>query len=78
MSVLVVIDRVYSCQVKSIYLKGRKPFALFRLNVWNQHEISNILEKNEPHRSSISEVIESERSVYLNASERLFLKTLWQ
>ena len=39
------METVYSCQVKSIYLKWRKPFALFSLNVWNQHEISNILKK---------------------------------
>ena len=73
------MERVYSCQVKAIYLKGRKPFALFCLNVWNQHEISNILKKKyEPHRSSIPEVIDSENFVYLNAEQCLFLKTLWQ
>ena len=61
------MERVYSRQVKSIYLKGRKHFALFCLNVWNQHETSNIPKKNQPHRSSIPEVIDSESFVYLNA-----------
>ena len=32
--------------------------------------------KNEPHSSSISEVIGSERPAYLNARKVLFLKTL--
>ena len=34
--------------------------------------------KNEPHRSSISEVIDFERCAYLNASQGFFLKTLSQ
>ena len=48
--------------------KSRKHFALFCLNFWNLHEVSNILtKKNEYHRSSISELIDSGRCVYLNA-----------
>ena len=34
--------------------------------------------KNEPHRSSISEVIDSKKCAYLNASQAFFLETLRQ
>ena len=35
-------------------------------------------EKNEPHRLSVSEVIDSEICAYLNVSQGFFLKTLCQ
>ena len=45
--------------------KSCKHFALFWLNFSNLHEISNIpTKKNEYHRSSISELIESWRCVF--------------
>ena len=74
-----VIDRIYTDQVKSTLLKNHKCFAAFffpvlksTLNLpWSE-------KKKKPHRSSISEVIESERCAYLNAWENFFLKTIWQ
>ena len=47
--------------------KKRKSFCRFSLSFWYLHEISNVLKKNEPHRSIISGVIDSERWAYLNA-----------
>ena len=66
-SILVVIDRIYRHQFKCNYLKNQKPSAAFFLHFWNLHQIFNVLKKNEPHRSSISGVIASERCAYLNA-----------
>ena len=40
------------------------------------YEISNVLKKNEPRRSSISEVIDSKIRAYLTAQQGFFLKTL--
>ena len=59
-SILVVIERIYRYQFKSNYLKNHKFFAT--LNFQRSEK-----KKNEPHRSSISEVIDSERCAYLNA-----------
>ena len=56
----------------------RKIFLLFCLNFWNQQEIFNVLKKNEPTRSSISEVIDSVRYAYLSAGQGLLLKTVFQ
>ena len=39
------------------------------------HEIYSVLKKNEPDRSIICGIIDSERWPYLNASQGLFLKT---
>ena len=44
-----------------------KTFYDFLLHFLNLHYILNILKKNEPHSSSISEVIDSQRRVYLKA-----------
>ena len=44
-----------------------KNFCAFLLHFWNLHQVLNILKKNEPHSSSISGVIDSERRAYLNA-----------
>ena len=44
-----------------------KKFCAFLLHFWNLHQVLNILKKNEPHSSSISGVIDSERRAYLNA-----------
>ena len=79
-SILVVMERIYGYQFKSNFLNNHRIFAIFFLYFWYLHEICNLLKKkkNEPHRSSISEVIDSGRCVYLNAKQCLFLKTLWQ
>ena len=47
--------------------KKAKIFSQFLLHFWTLHEILNILEKDHPHSSIISEVIDSERHAYLNA-----------
>ena len=39
----------------------------FFAHLWYLREISNVLKKNEPDRSSIYEVIDSEVCAYLNA-----------
>ena len=43
--VLIVIERIYSHQFKSVYVKNRKPFALLFYNFCNLHSICNILKK---------------------------------
>ena len=77
-SILVVIERICRYQFKSIYLRNHQPIALLPLIFWNVHEVSNVLKKIEAHRSSISEVIDSERGAYLNQSQGFFRKILWQ
>ena len=47
----------------------------FLVSTWN---FQCCEKKYEPHRSSISEVIDSEICAYLNASEDFFRKTVWQ
>ena len=44
-STLVVIERIYRYQFKSIYLKDYNFFQLFRLNFRNVDEIFNSLKK---------------------------------
>ena len=54
-------------------------WAIFLMHFWFLHENSNVLKKNnELQRSSIPEVLDSERCAYLIASQGFFLKTLWQ
>ena len=48
-------------------LIGQVFFAAFSLTFWYLHEISNVLKKNEPHRSIFSGVTDSERWADLNA-----------
>ena len=43
--ILVVIDRIYSYELKSNYLEKHKFFAKFFFNFWNQHKIFNVLKK---------------------------------
>ena len=67
-SILVVIERIYRCQFKSNYLKNHKLFPEFFLAFLESTLNFQCSEKNnEPHRSNISEVIDSERCAYLNA-----------
>ena len=53
--------------------KNNKRFAVLYLIFWYLHEISNVVKKkkkkkkNEPERSNISEVIDSETCAYLSA-----------
>ena len=57
----VAIETNYRYQFKSKDLKNGNLFAAFSLPFWYLHEIYNVLEKNESHRSVISGVIDSER-----------------
>ena len=66
-SILVVLERIYRYQFKSNYLKNHKFFAAFFFCIFRIYINFQCSEKNEPHRSSISEVIDSERCAYLNA-----------
>ena len=44
-SILVVIERIYSYQFKSNYLRNHKSFPVLWLNFWNLPEILNVLKK---------------------------------
>ena len=62
-SILVVIEIIYGYQFKSDYLKNHRLSAALFFHLWYLHETSHVLQKNkkeEPHRSSISAVIDSE------------------
>ena len=61
------IETIYRSQFKANYLKKEIFFAEFYLTFWYLHEIYNVFNKNERHRSIISGVIDSERWAYLNA-----------
>ena len=45
MGLLTVIERIYSHQFKSVYVKNRKPFTWSCCNFCNLHSICNILKK---------------------------------
>ena len=64
-SILVVIERIYRYQFKSNHLKSFWLIFLAFLESILNFQCSE--KKNEPHRSNISEVIDSERCAYLNA-----------
>ena len=52
---------------KRHYLKNKKHFLDFLLHFWNVHEIQNILKKKDEYPSLIiSEIMDCERSGYLN------------
>ena len=57
--------------ITSNYLKNYKVFAILFFHFWYRHEISNTVKKKkkkkEPHWSTASEVIDSEKCAYLNA-----------
>ena len=69
-NILVNILRISGNKLKCTYLKNQKPFPDFSLRFWNLHQILRILQKkkkkHESHRLSISEIIDSGRSAYLN------------
>ena len=45
-----------------------KPFVLFCLHIWNLNEVYNVVKKkNERQRSSVSEVIDSEKCAHLTS-----------
>ena len=77
-SVFVLIERIYRYQIQRNYLKNRQFSANFFWILGIRIKFSMFWKKNEPHRSSVSEVIVSERCACLNASLVLFLKILWQ
>ena len=67
-SILVLIERIYIYQIKPNYLKNRKLFAAFFFAVLESELNFQCFEKkNEPHSSSISEFIDSERCASLSA-----------
>ena len=45
-SILVVVDRIYRCQLKANYLKDHRLFTAFFFHFWYLHEIYNGLRKN--------------------------------
>ena len=64
-SILILIERIYRYQIKQNYPKNRQFifFAFLKLKL----NFECFAKKNEPHNSSISEVIESERCACLSA-----------
>ena len=66
-SILVETERIYRYQFKSNDLKHHRPFPLLFFHFSYVYDISNVLKKNEPDRSVISEAINYEISAYLNA-----------
>ena len=66
-SIPVAICRLSDNKFKRLYLKKERLFLDFLLNFWNVHEISNILKKKEDYYNLIiTEIIASERDVYLS------------
>ena len=66
-SIPVAICRLSDNKFKRLYLKKERLFLDFLLNFWNVHEISNILKKKEEYYNLIiTEIIASERDVYLS------------
>ena len=66
-SIPVAICRLSDNKFKRLYLKKERLFLDFLLNFWNVHEISNILKKKEEYYNQIiTEIIASERDVYLS------------
>ena len=71
----------YSCHKRQKFLqaiqmqlfKKPKTFYEFFSPFWNLHKILNISKKkDEAHSSTISDIIDSERSCYLNVLEAMF------
>ena len=62
-----VIERIYRYQFKSNYLKHHNHFAEFFFFKFLKCTLNDKCSetKNEPHRSTISEVIDSKRCAYL-------------
>ena len=66
-SIPVAISRFSDNNFKPFYLKKKRNFVDFWLHFQNVHEIYNILEeKDEYPRLIITEIIASERDVYLS------------
>ena len=66
-SILVVIERIYRCQLKWNYLRNHKSFLDFFFNFGICIKFTMFGKKHEPHTSSIFEIIDSEKCSYLNA-----------
>ena len=66
-SIPIAISRLCFNNFKRFYLKKEGLFLDFLLSFWNMHEVLNILNKKEEFLSLIiTEIIASERDVYLN------------
>ena len=65
-SIPVAICRFSDNNFKCLFLKKERLFVDFLLHFWNVHEIYNILKKKEYSRLIITEIIASERDIYLS------------
>ena len=66
-SIPVAICRFCYNNFKGLSLRKERLYENFLLHFWNVHEILNILKKKEEHYSLIiTEIIASERDVYLS------------
>ena len=62
----IAICRVSDNNFKRFYLQNKTNYVNFWLDFWNVHEIYNILKKKEYPSLIITEIIDSERDVYLS------------
>ena len=65
-SIPVAICRFSDNNFKCLYLKKERLFVDFLLHFRNVHEIENILKKKEYSSLIITEIIASERDIYLS------------
>ena len=65
-SIPVAICRLSDNNFKRHYLKKERPFLDFLLHFWNVHEIYKFWKKEEYPSLIITEIIASERDVYLS------------
>ena len=66
-SIIVAICRFSENNFKRLYLKKERLYVDFLLHFRNVHEIQNTLKKKEEYPSQIiTEIIASERNVYLS------------
>ena len=69
--------QIFRQQLQTPLSKKRRTFFNFLLHFWNVHEIENILKKKEEYPSLIiTEVIASERDVYLSVQKVLLQHTI--
>ena len=76
-SIPVAICRISDNNFKRLYPKKERLFFNFLLFLWNVHEMKKILKKKEEYPSLIiTEIITSERDVYLSVWKVLLQHTI--
>ena len=75
-SIPVAICRFSDYNFKRLYLKKEILFDHFCSHFWNVHEIENILKKEKYPNLIITEIIASERDIYLSVLKVLLQHTI--